>query len=100
MTTVRSTITVGLVAVVLLQELLVFALQLLLVDDAPDVEAAVLVSEACLLLAVRRVEVRIVIDFAGATDAGIERLRGLVLAIQRVRSIASKTFMNVGNSAR
>jgi hypothetical protein len=36
---------------VLLQELLVLALQVLLEDDAPDVEAAVLVSEPCLLLA-------------------------------------------------
>jgi hypothetical protein len=67
------------------QELLVLALQVLLEDDAPDVEAAVLVSEACLLLAVRRVEVRVVVDFAGPADAGVKRLRGLVLAIQRMR---------------
>jgi len=69
---------------VLLQELLVLALQVLLEDDAPDVEAAVLVSEACLLLPVRRIEVRIVVDFAGPADTGVERLRGLVVALQGV----------------
>src|SRR5688572_23383242 len=81
---VRSAVAVGAVAVVLLQELLVLALQVLLEDDAPDVEAFVRVSEACLLLAVRRVEIRIVVDLAGATDAGVKRLRGLVVSLQGV----------------
>jgi hypothetical protein len=40
---VRSTVAVGLVAVGLLQELLVLALQIVLEDDAPDVEVAVLI---------------------------------------------------------
>jgi hypothetical protein len=61
-----------------------YARSLLLEDDASDVEAAVLVSEACLFLAVRRVEIRIVVDLAGATDAGVKRLRGLVVALQSV----------------
>ena len=69
----------------LLQELLVLALQVLLEDDAPDLEAAVLVSETGFLLAVRRVEIRIVVDFAGAADAGVERLRRLVVPLHRVR---------------
>ena len=47
---VRSAVAVGAVAVVLLQELLVLALQVLFEDDASDVEAAVLVSETCLFL--------------------------------------------------
>lgn len=81
---VRSSVAVGAVAVVLLQELLVLALQVLLEDDAPDVEAAVLVLEACLLLAVRRVKVRVVVDFAGPANAGVERLRGLVVALEGV----------------
>ena len=68
----------------LLQEFLVLALQVPLEDDAADVESAVLVSEACLLLAVGRLEVRIVIDLAGATDAGVERLPRLVVAVQGV----------------
>jgi hypothetical protein len=69
---------------VLLQELLVLALQVLLEDDAPDGEAAVLVSEACFLLAVRRVEVRVVVDFAGTTEAGVECLAGPVVRLQPV----------------
>jgi hypothetical protein len=72
---VGTAITVGASAVVFLQEFLVLTLQVLLEDDAPDVEAAVLVSEACLLLAVRRVEVRVVVDFAGPAGASVERLQ-------------------------
>ena len=49
------------------------------------VEAAVLVSETGFLLAVRRVEIRVVVDFARAADAGVERLRRLVVSLQRVR---------------
>jgi hypothetical protein len=78
-------VAIGLVAVVPLQELLVFALQILFEDDAPDVEAAVLVSEACLLLAVRRAEIRVVVDFAWAADAGVKRLRDFVLVLEEVR---------------
>ena len=67
---------------VLLQELLILALQVLLENDAPNVEAAVLVSEPGLLLPVRRIEVRVVVDFAGPANAGVERLRSLVVEPQ------------------
>ena len=78
---VGPAVAIGAIAVVLLQELLVRALQILLEDDAPDVEAAVFVSEACLLLAIRRVEARIVIDLTGATDTSVERLRRLIATV-------------------
>ena len=43
-----------------------------------------LVSEAGFLLAERRVEIRIVVDLAGATDAGVERLLALAVTLQGV----------------
>jgi hypothetical protein len=58
---------------VVLQELLELALQVLLEDDAADLEVPVRISQTGFLLAVRRVEIRIVV--AGATDASVERLR-------------------------
>ena len=71
---VRTAVAVGASAVVFLQELLVLALQVLVEDDAPDLEPAVLVPEPGLLLAVRRVEVRVVVDLTLTTDARVERL--------------------------
>jgi hypothetical protein len=62
------------VAVVVLQELLVPTFEVLLEDDAADPEIRMLVSEAGFLLAECRVEIRIVVDLAGATDASVERL--------------------------
>src|SRR4029453_13128965 len=82
---VGAAVAVGAVSVVFLQKLLVLALQVLLEDDAADVEAAVLVSETGFLLAVRRVEVRVVVDFAGPADASVERLRWFVAPIHHVR---------------
>ncbi len=67
---VRTAVAVGPAAVVLLQELLIVALQVLFEDDAPNLEAAVLVSEPGFLLAVRRVEVRVVVDVALTAHAG------------------------------
>jgi hypothetical protein len=61
-----------------------FALQLLLENDAPDLGVHVFLSETGFLLAVRRVEIRIVVDLAGATDAGVERLRRPVVPLQGV----------------
>ena len=49
---IRPAVAVGAVSVVFLQELLVLALQVLLEDDAPDVDVAMLVSETGFLLAV------------------------------------------------
>ena len=59
---VRTAVAVGASAVVLLQELLVLALQVLLEDDAPNLEPVVLVAEPGFLLPVRRVEVRVVVE--------------------------------------
>jgi hypothetical protein len=67
-------VAVGPASVVLLQELLVLALQVLLEDDAPNLEPAVLVPEPGLFLSVRRVEIRVVIELTLSTDAGVERL--------------------------
>ncbi|MFN2444511.1 MAG: hypothetical protein ABR606_02810 [Vicinamibacterales bacterium] len=60
-----SAVAVRPVAVVVLEEFLVFTLQILLEDDAADLGVAVLISEAGFLLAVRRVQIRIVVDLAG-----------------------------------
>jgi hypothetical protein len=70
---------------------LVLALEILLEDDAADLEIRMLVSEAGFLLAERGVEIRIVVDLAGPTDASVERLCGAALALQcvRVEQIAS-----------
>ena len=73
---VRSSVAVWSVAVVVLQELLVLAFEILLEDDAADLEIRMLVSKEGFLLAERRVEMRIVVDLAGATDASVERLLG------------------------
>jgi hypothetical protein len=75
---------------VVLKELLVLALEILLEDDAADLQIRMLVSQANFLLAERRVEIRIVIDLARATDAGVKRLYPVV-ALQgvRVEQIAS-----------
>jgi hypothetical protein len=50
-------VTVGAVSVVLLQELLVFALQVLFENDTPDLKVRVLVSKASFFLSKRRVEI-------------------------------------------
>ena len=57
-----SAVAVGAVAVVLLQEFLKVALQILFEDDTPELKVLVLLSEAGFLLAVSRVEIRIVVD--------------------------------------
>lgn len=62
---IRSSVAIGAVAVVVLQELLVLALQVLLEDDPADLKVSMLVAQAGVLLAVRRVEIRIVVDLAG-----------------------------------
>jgi hypothetical protein len=79
---VGASVTVRPAAVVFLQELLVFALQVVVEDDALDLEAAVLVAEPGFLLAVGGVEVRVVVEFALAADARVEVLRRLVSAVQ------------------
>ena len=71
---VRTAVAVGASAVVLLQELLILALQVLLEDDAPNLGPVVLVPEPCLLLPVGRIEIRVVVNFAVAAHARVERL--------------------------
>jgi hypothetical protein len=58
-----------------------------------------LVSEAHFLLAERRVEIRIVIDLAGATDASVERLRGLSVPLQAVRIQQMPPLLGEGQGA-
>src|SRR5262245_25425642 len=80
----RSAVAVRPVAVVVLEELLVLALQVLLENDAADLEVVVLISEACFLLAICRVKTRIVVDLAVTTDASVERLPSIAVAFQGV----------------
>lgn len=71
---VRTAVAIRPAAVVFLEELLILALQVMVEDDAPNLEPAVLGAEPRLLLAVRRVEVRVVLDFAFPAHASVERL--------------------------
>src|SRR4029078_5538058 len=69
-----SAVAVGPVAVVRLQDLLVLALQVVLQDDAADLEAIVRITEPNLLLPKRRVEIRDVVGLSGAPDARVRSL--------------------------
>ena len=60
----RPAVAVRSVAVVILEELLVLALQVLLENDASNLEVRLLVSKASLFLSKRRVEIRVVVDLA------------------------------------
>ena len=81
---VGSSVAVRSVTVVVLQELLVLALQVLLEGDAADLQIRMLVSEASFLLDERRVQIRIVPDLAGATDPSVKRLLRPVAPLTRV----------------
>jgi hypothetical protein len=67
---------------VILQELLVVALQVVFEDDASDLQNAVLLSEPSVLLPKRLVEIRVVVDLARAVGAGVEPLRRFTVLLQ------------------
>ena len=71
---VRAAVAVAASPIVFLQELLILALQIVVEDDAPNLEPAVIITESGLLLAVGRVEIGVVAELTLATDAGVERL--------------------------
>lgn len=81
----RSAVAVWPVAVVVLEELLILAFQVLLEDDAADFEVAMLVSEPGFLLPVRCVKIRVVVDLPGATDADMVSLRPCAALLQGMR---------------
>ncbi len=81
--TVRPAVAVGPSPVPLLQELLVVTLQLVVEDDAPDVSAAG--TEALLGALVRAVNLGVVSQLPRLPEAGVERLPGLVVALQAIR---------------
>ena len=80
---VRPAVAVGPSPVPLLQELLVVTLQLVVEDDAPDVSAAG--TEALLGALVRAVDLGVVGQLARLPEARVERLPGLVVALQAIR---------------
>ena len=82
---VRSSVAVRSIAVAVVQELLVLAFEILLEDDAADLQIRMLVSEADFLLTERRVEIRIVVNLSGATDASVECLLAPPVPLQGVR---------------
>jgi hypothetical protein len=82
---VGSSVAVRSIAVAVLQELLVLTFEVLLEDDAADLEIRMLVSETHFLLAERRVQIRIVVDLARATDAGVEPLLAPAVLLHGVR---------------
>ena len=59
----RPAVAVRSVAVVVLQKLLVLALQVLLENDASNLEVRVLIPKAGFFLTERRIEIRVVVDF-------------------------------------
>ena len=60
----RPAVAVRSVTVVVLQELLILALQILLENDASNLEVRVFVAKTGFFLTKRRVEVRVVVDFS------------------------------------
>jgi hypothetical protein len=80
---VRPAVAVGPSPVPLLQELLVVTLQLVVEDDAPDLPAAG--TEALLGELVRTINLGVVGQLARLPEAGVERLPGLVVALQAIR---------------
>jgi hypothetical protein len=75
---VRPPVAVGPVAVVVLEEVLVLPLEVLFEDDTADLDVSVLLSETGFLLAIGGIQVGVVIEFARAVHARVERL-GLTL---------------------
>ena len=80
---VRPSVTISPVAVVVLQEVLVIPLEVLFKDDAADLDVSVLLSETRFLLAIRGVQVGVVIEFARAVHARVKCL-GLTLVAPSV----------------
>src|SRR5262245_17782624 len=97
--TTGSAVTVGTVAVVVLQELLIFPLEVLFEDDASDLEDVVLFSEPSVLLPKGRVKIRIVVDLARAAGAGVEPLRRFTVSLQRVGLEQVTAFRRKGQPA-
>jgi hypothetical protein len=80
---VRPAVAVSPSAVTLLQEVLVVTLQLVVEDDAPDVSAAGM--EALLGALERAVNLGVVSQLPRLSEARVERLPGLVDALQAIR---------------
>lgn len=97
---VRPTVAVGAVSVVLLQELLILAFQVPFQDDAVDGDAAVLLAKPAFLLPIGGVQIRVVIDFALATDASVERLRRLIVPLDGVRIEKLAALLRERHAAR
>jgi hypothetical protein len=83
---VRPAVTIGLVAVVVLEEGLVLPLEVLFDDDTADLHVSVLLLETRFLLAKCGVQVGVVIEFARAVHASVERL-GLTLVAFSATSV-------------
>jgi hypothetical protein len=80
---VRPAVALGPSPIPLLEELLVVTLQLVVEDDAPDVSAAG--TEALLRAQVRAIDLGVMRQFARLPEARVERLPGLVVALQAIR---------------
>ena len=85
---IGSAIAAVTIAVVLLQEPLILAFQVVLEDDAVDVRA--FVTEAFGFLRVGAIEFRVMLQFAWLRDAGIERLAiaGVIVQTPRFQQFA------------
>jgi hypothetical protein len=69
---VRPTVTVVAITIPFLQELLIFALQIVLKHDAVNVRAVV--TQAFGFFGVGAIEMRVVFEFSGLLDTVVERL--------------------------
>ena len=81
---VRPPVTLGPVAVVVLEEVLVVSFEVLFEDDTADLDGSVLLSETRVLFAIRGVQVSIVIEFARAIHARVERLGLTFVALSAI----------------
>jgi hypothetical protein len=81
---VRPPVTIGPVAVVVLEEVLVIPLEVLFEDDTADLDVSVLLSETRFLLAIRGVQVGVVIELARAVHARVEHLGLTLVALSAI----------------
>jgi hypothetical protein len=81
---VRPPVTIGSVAVVVLEEVLVVPLEVLFEDDTADLDVSVLLSKTLSLIAIRGVQVGVVIEFARTVHARVKRLGLTVVALSAI----------------
>ena len=81
---VGSSIAVGALTIVVLQELLILPLQLLFKHDAVDNDVVVALSKTGFFFAIRGIQVRVVIQVSWAVDTRVELLGAAFVALSAI----------------